>query len=67
MQWLRLTVRKVTNLGELEAKTFEPAKLPDRSTQKGSLQLSRPTWLDKWNDFRSANWLRHPGISRTHT
>lgn len=36
---------KVANLGELGAKTFEPAKHPDKSTQKGSLQPFRPSWL----------------------
>ncbi len=48
---------KVANLGEFGVKIFEPTKLPDKSTQKWSLRPSRPIWLDKWNDFRLANWL----------
>ncbi len=36
---------KVANLVRNGAKIFEPAKLPDNSTQKGSLRPSCPTWL----------------------
>lgn len=36
---------KVANLAKNGARIFEPAKLPDNSTQKGSLRPSRPTWL----------------------
>ncbi len=36
---------KVANLAENGARIFEPSKLPDKSTQKGSLRPSRPTWL----------------------
>ncbi|OGM18799.1 hypothetical protein A2686_02050 [Candidatus Woesebacteria bacterium RIFCSPHIGHO2_01_FULL_38_10] len=36
---------KVANLAKNGAKIFEPNELPDKSTQKGSLRPSRPTWL----------------------
>ncbi len=36
---------KVANLAKNGAKIFEPNELPNKSTQKGSLRPSRPTWL----------------------
>jgi len=45
------------NLAKNGAKIFELNELPDNSTQKWSLQPSRPTWLGKWNDFGKADWL----------
>lgn len=49
---------KVANLAKNGARIFEPNELPDKSTQKGSLRPSRPTWLRDLDSDQDINLQR---------
>mgnify|MGYP007051594120 CR=1 FL=1 len=42
---------------EILLDVFEPEEWLDNTAQTKPLHPVIQSWLDKWNDFRSANWL----------